>query len=102
MVALAAGSLDPAAARTTPTSAGFSSATSGSASSNRRRSSARSSSGCGPSGSPYVIRIPAPARASTRGISVLLWYAAVSSSGSTVTRAPGPNARMTCGRDGAA
>ena len=95
MVALAAGSLDPAAARTTPVSAGISNAVPGS-----RRSSARSSSGWGPSGLPYLTRTPV--LASTRGISVLLWYAAMSSSGSTVTRASGPNVRMTCGTDGAA
>ena len=88
MVAFASGSLDPAAARTTPVSAGFSRT----AASGRRRSSARSSSGCGPSGAPYVtFSLAVPTRASTRGISVLLWYAAVSSSGSTVTCASGPS-----------
>ena len=97
MAAFASGSLDPAEARTTATSAGFCSAASG-----RRRSRARSSSGCGPSGSPYVTRARGSAWASIRGMSVLLWYAAVSSSGSTVTGVPGRSARMTCGTDGAA
>src|ERR1700738_483811 len=37
-----------------------------------------------------------------RGMSALLWYAAVSSSGSTVTSRPGSIVLITCGSDGGA